>query len=911
MSGASVAQRPSPPRLRKSGSTVAPPRGKHPNLIGRYQLVCELAQSYLGELWAVRVGSGEGEGLVAAVRRVTTGESGGQELVDRLAEGAWTAMEIQHDWIPNVVDVVVSEGEIGVVSDYTEGLPLRGVCRQATIWRKPTPPGVALRIGSDVLEALNELHHQAEEFGELGKQVYGGVTPDSVLLGADGHAHLMDIVVAGVAATVPALRDDPERVAYAAPEQLGAEGDPDARTDLFCVGILIWEMLANRRLFVGFGESAAQKVLLQKIPPLNEIKRAGDVALPAALVDLVARTLDRNPSNRPQSAEEMLQAIRNLEVPIANPTEAASFLEQVAERDLTRQRNELALERGEAPSRRLSLRFKSVRPPGMPVPRAGAPPTRQEAAAAKPAAVSPKPTNGAPKPAAASPKPAAASPKPAEVTPKPAEAGPPQPPPLRREPKPTLLGIAPPQADPPRPRAASHPGVAAEIKPAATTEMGGAAVGPPPPPVREGTKGPERKPTMLGIAPVSQPGPGPEPEVPPDQKPGTPPDASDAEPASLTDFAVTLDSPSVEPQATEGPSPDAESPQQEPAPNAARPKGARQDATTPEQPKAKRRRAIAKETLLGVAPPAAGSHSPSLPDGPSAAEIAAALGRPVVKETNEPETASHEPMPGLRDEEEPTAVLSPTQLPWMTETAKALANADAQGAGAEPVDLDKIGRTVRDSLPSDAEWSDEGPDVPGPKTDVDQLVPGGEAIAAAIAEVAADAPAVAEAQTSSSEAVDDKVAGTDTAPPLLHEKKLDQVVAPTPVASSRFGIGFLAGVGTTLGSVGIGALVVALMGVKLGGVEGHETTPSAAAEPSSVAVAPSTKPATSAAPSASAASSATPVASAEEPDAGEEPDAAASASAAARPAPQPPPRYVPRRRPRPRSTKPKYVPDDI
>ena len=875
---------------------MAPPRGKHPNLIGRYQLVCELAQSYLGELWAVRVGSGEGEGLVAAVRRVTTGASGGQELVDRLAEAAWTAMEIQHDWIPNVVDVVASEGEIGVISDYTEGLPLRGVCRQATIWRKPTPASVALRIGSDVLEALAEVHRQADEFGELGKEVYGGVTPDSVLLGVDGHAHVVDVVVAGVAATVPVLRDDPERVAYAAPEQLSADGGPDARTDLFCVGILLWELLANRRLFVGFGESAAQKVLLQKIPRLNEIKRSGEASLPAPLVDLVASTLDRNPKNRPQSAEEMLRALRNLEIPVADPSESALFLEQVAERDLTRQRNELTLQKGEAPSRRLSLRFKSVRPPGPPVRRLAASPAQQQAAAPEPAGGAPQPTEP--------------SPQPDQVMPKPVEPAPAQPAP-KREPKPTLLGIAPPQAEPPRPRAASQPDTKAAADHAAT----GTAAKPPPAPIRDPAKAQERKPTMLGLAPAGGPADPAETRSPAENE--TAPDSAEAEPVSLSDLAITQESPAFRPPTAEAASPDAkdQAPDtpaaKDQAPDTPAAEGrsgsSRQEATTPEQPKAKRRRAVAKETLLGVAPPAAGSHSPSLPDGPSAAEIAAALGGPAV---NKAPTAI-QPAGEDDEEEEPTTVLKPAQMPWMAEAAKALAQADTQGAGAEPIDLDEIGRSVRDSLPSDAEWADEGPEVPESKSEAEDLQPAGKAIAAAIAEVAADAPEVVEARTESAEAVDDKVAGTEKPPPLLHENKLDQVPAPAAAASSRFGVGFLAGVGTTLGSVGIGALVVALIGGKLGGADAAETTPSATAEPSAAAVAPSVdQPASS----ASAAASATPVASAEEPDAGDEPDAAPSASASAEPAPVQPAvvtPYVPRRRPKPRPTKPTYVPDDI
>jgi serine/threonine protein kinase len=866
-------------------------RANTPNALGRYRLVCELAQSYLGPLWAVRVSSGEGEGLAAAARRVTLGAGADQELIDRLSEAAWTAMEVQHDRIPKVVDVVVQESEIAVIADYTEGLPLRNVCRQATIWRKPVPAGVALRVVTDVLEALIELHIQARDLGELAADVFGGVTPDSILVGTDGRAYLLDSIVAGAASTVAALRDDPERVAYAAPEQLGAGRLCDARTDVFCVAILLWEMLSNRRLFVGFGESAAQKVLLQKIPRLDEVKRRGEPELPSELVALVARALDRDPKNRPESAQQMLQAARNAGVDVAPAEQLTAFLEQVAERDITRQRSEVAEGSERGPSRKLSTHFKSIRPP---------PPPPGERAPRAPAGQAPPPP------------------------PLPSARG-------SHKHKQTLLGVAPSAvAAPPAQRPAP-----ARVAPPTSPDPTAAPIGPPAKPLAKPAAMP--KTTTLGLSP---PGAAATPPVakPPEPEPREERDSDDG--LSLLPAPPGPDAPAVPPplkHRAAAPVEPVNSQQREsvdaiepgPAPPGvdapARPPPMRHRAVpllepVPAQrrdspsllgpeptppagaeavlPGGARRRDPGKQTLLGVAPPAAGSHSPSLPKvagGP--------LPGPV-------------PVGSLRKagqlDEEPTTQLSTGQLADVVKAAETTAERALQGQfAASAAALAETQLGVPPGAPA------PGGETASEATARPDALPTAM-IAAAIAEAAASAPTPSEAaEAAAAEGVDDKVEGTKLPVPMLHDQRVSKVVHPRAPTSSRFGVGFLVGVGTTLGSVAIGALVVALVGGKVPGWSA-EASAEASAGPSSGAAMTAT-PRASANPSAKPQAQPVPSADALSTDATATADAGADAEQAEAPAAEEPqtrtvvparPAPVFRPRPKPRKS-PKYIPDDI
>ena len=298
----------------------------------------ELAPSHLGPLWLSR----DDGGSFAMARRIRLGPKPDQEMVDRLSEAAFTAMEIDHARISRVTEVLLQGSEIGVLQAYVEGVTLRTLQRSAATRRRPVPTGVAIRLFRDLLEGLTALHGYAGELGELASSLFGGVNPDSILVGTEGRLHLLDPLVGGAAARIETIRNHSDRLAYTAPEQNDDKGTVDATSDVFCAGILLWELIAERRLFMGLGKSVAQKVLALKIPRLDELQTRDRPAVSAAVADIAARALERDRSQRFASPSEMLVALDGAGISPAPEDQVAAYVEEIAKFELRRQRDAAA-----------------------------------------------------------------------------------------------------------------------------------------------------------------------------------------------------------------------------------------------------------------------------------------------------------------------------------------------------------------------------------------------------------------------------------------------------------------------------------------------------------------------------------------------------------------------------------------
>jgi hypothetical protein len=313
-------------------------RIKLPKQVGRYQLAYELSPSYLGPLWAARI---EGGSNLAMLRLVSLARLDADTRV-RLLEAAWQAMEVRDDRVISVTDVVASDGELSIVSDYVEGLPLRSISGLASVRRKPIPVSVALRFIADLMDGVVALHQAMTELGDEAVPLFGGLSVDSVLVGVDGRTSLLDVAIASAASSVESLGGSPERAAYAAPEQVGAGGAIDARTDVFSLGALAWEMLSSRRLFVGSDKGVVQKVLAAKIPKLDDATRKGDFEIPKPVAAAVMKALAREPGERFESVEAFRAALSGFTP--APPTDAADYVAHIADGALARTREALSLQ---------------------------------------------------------------------------------------------------------------------------------------------------------------------------------------------------------------------------------------------------------------------------------------------------------------------------------------------------------------------------------------------------------------------------------------------------------------------------------------------------------------------------------------------------------------------------------------
>jgi serine/threonine protein kinase len=307
-------------------------------------------QGALGALWRARIASGPEEGRVVAIRRIPRSAKLGAEALERITNAGFAAMELRHPKITAVLDVVVAETEIAIVSELIAGAVVQTLLRPPGGKRVSVPVSVALRVAVDVLEAIDavrapwaELFPSPESADErrLASGVHGGIVPDDLLIASFGETMLLEAGLAGVALTIPEILDHPDVIAYRAPEQLSGGATIDERADVFTVGILVWELVAGRSLFgpavlprpavapdkakgvsdalqISGTRRKVQTAPIQRLDAMPLLK--GKVS--AELAALVARCLERDPAARFQTAREAKEAFVALGPAAVGPHDA-------------------------------------------------------------------------------------------------------------------------------------------------------------------------------------------------------------------------------------------------------------------------------------------------------------------------------------------------------------------------------------------------------------------------------------------------------------------------------------------------------------------------------------------------------------------------------------------------------------
>ncbi|WP_434417159.1 serine/threonine-protein kinase [Nannocystis pusilla] len=212
---------------------------------------------------------------------------------------------------PNVVqtyEVGSEEGRPFIAMEYLEGQPLHRILRRV-YQPPPLPPGLPLamhlRILAELLAGLHYVHELCDYDGRPLGLVHRDVSPHNVLVTYDGQIKLVDFGIARLEGD-----GDTEvgtfkgKAAYSSPEQVCGE-HVDRRSDLFAVGVMLWEALARQRMWLGLDElTIARRLEEGDIPPLP-----AEAAATPALRALVASALAVDPAARPASAEVFREAL--------------------------------------------------------------------------------------------------------------------------------------------------------------------------------------------------------------------------------------------------------------------------------------------------------------------------------------------------------------------------------------------------------------------------------------------------------------------------------------------------------------------------------------------------------------------------------------------------------------------------
>jgi serine/threonine protein kinase len=254
-----------------------------------------LALTGVAEVILARRESPEEEPTLVVLKRLLPHVRSSERFVEVYRERVELARSVVHENVVPILDVVVSPDTVKVVHAHQRGVQLHAMIDG----RARVPVGVAARIVAEAASAVQAAH----DVGLL----HLDLRPSNVFVTEDGHTRVADFGVAAAyvddAFTRPGTRR--QRFAYAPPETLEHE-QYDERSDVFTLGVLLWELLAGRRLHTGSSPADVMKsVLAMTVPPPSAV----DASVPPALDAVVADALQRDPARRTASAGALRDAI--------------------------------------------------------------------------------------------------------------------------------------------------------------------------------------------------------------------------------------------------------------------------------------------------------------------------------------------------------------------------------------------------------------------------------------------------------------------------------------------------------------------------------------------------------------------------------------------------------------------------
>ena len=226
--------------------------------------------------------SGPGAPRTVAIKRLQEGLATNEQLIAGLIDEARLTSRIFHPNVVPTLEVVATKSELYVVMEYVEGEKLSKILGDLAIRREriPVPIVAALMVGA--LRGLHAAHEASDERGSPLGIIHRDVSPQNIMIGTDGLAHLIDFGTAKAVGRVAQTREGQikGKLSYMPPEQLHGE-DLDRRVDVYAAGVVLWEALTNGRLFRG-------KTDLQTIAWIKE----GRVVAPSTRVGGIAPELD-------------------------------------------------------------------------------------------------------------------------------------------------------------------------------------------------------------------------------------------------------------------------------------------------------------------------------------------------------------------------------------------------------------------------------------------------------------------------------------------------------------------------------------------------------------------------------------------------------------------------------------------
>jgi serine/threonine protein kinase len=312
---------------------------------GRFFLLDQIAQGGMAEIYRARLASIDGAGRLIVIKRIQAGFGGNTEFLQMFRSEIKVTMGFNHPNIVQLYDFGEEAGQPYIAMELVDGKNLRQFMNRFSEMKQTFPPALAAHIVEQSASALHYAHAFKDKItGEHLSIVHRDISPQNILISFEGTVKVIDFGIAKATTNLESTRAGviKGKPSYLSPEQIAGEM-VDGRSDIFALGIVLWELLVGRKLFSGDNELAVLKQIescqTHIKPPSHFVG-----AIPPDLDAIVMKTLSKQRDKRYQNAEELQRALHRFiyaTYPDFNPTDLSYCARDMFKTEIVEDRKRL------------------------------------------------------------------------------------------------------------------------------------------------------------------------------------------------------------------------------------------------------------------------------------------------------------------------------------------------------------------------------------------------------------------------------------------------------------------------------------------------------------------------------------------------------------------------------------------
>ncbi|HZI10150.1 MAG TPA: protein kinase [Myxococcus sp.] len=296
---------------------------------GKYELLRKIASGGMGQVFLARE-HGTGFERLVVLKLILPHLAEDDEFLTMFLEEAGLVARLTHPNLITILDLTEIEGRHCLAMEYVQGDDVRRLDKFSRAQGKPMPVGLILRIIADAAAGLHYAHQARDAQGKPLRLVHRDVSPQNILVGFDGGVKVIDFGVAKAATSSQNTATGvlKGKYPYMSPEQANGLA-VDARSDLFALGVVMWELLTARRLFKGDSDMMTLRLVKDcQVPRPSQL----NPKLPPGLDEVVLKALAPTPDARYPDCGAFRLALEDYAIHMRLPASSAhlsAFLREV------------------------------------------------------------------------------------------------------------------------------------------------------------------------------------------------------------------------------------------------------------------------------------------------------------------------------------------------------------------------------------------------------------------------------------------------------------------------------------------------------------------------------------------------------------------------------------------------------